>query len=170
MKIAILIAALLSSMYTGLFAQNTHTDAQDQHSTILLFRTFNLFDFGFNYSLYLDGNLLGKMKTKNVFMVDTNAENVSLLATTKAPSLNADKRTNYTKTKELKKSIPLGMRPIQFVKCGFYNVNLFDLPRQPMVRILKPEETQKYLRKKFIKKKIKDHLYQQWLNESGLTG
>ncbi|MEM8895964.1 MAG: hypothetical protein AAGC88_15380, partial [Bacteroidota bacterium] len=143
MKVLLLVLGLLVSVQASLFSQNTHTDTNDQQSTILLFRTFNLFDFGFNYSLYMDGDLLCKMKTKNVFMVDTDKENISLLASTKAPSLNADKRTNYTKTKELRKSISLGNRPIQFVKCGFYNVNLFDLPRQPMVRVLKPEETQK---------------------------
>jgi hypothetical protein len=153
-------------------AQNHDTGGKqdDVHSTIILFRTFDIFSFDRSYKLYARDSLLGRIKTHDVIFVDTYDKAISFHATTRAPSLNADKRTNYQKRKTINYPVTLNAGQVYFVKCGYLAQNLFDLPRQPTIKLLKSGEVSKYLNKHFLKRKIKDHLYSEWLNEKGIDG
>ncbi|TRX55510.1 hypothetical protein FNH22_17895 [Fulvivirga sp. M361] len=113
-------------------------------------------------------SLIGRIRTHDVYMVDINSSVATLRATTKAPSLNADKRTKYKKIKSVQYPINLKSGDTYFVKCGFLNQNVFDLPRQPTLTLLKSTQTKKYLRKRFLREKIKDNLYEKWLSENGI--
>jgi hypothetical protein len=141
-----------------------NNDQNEEYSTIILFRTFDIFSFDRSYKLYASDSLLGRIKTKDVVIIDTYDKGISLHATTKAPSLNADKRTNYQKQKKI--GYPITLRPgqVYFVKCGYLTQNLFDLPRQPTIKLLKPAEVRKYLKRRFLRRKIKGYLYEEWLN------
>lgn len=140
----------------------------DTYSTIILFRTFDVFSFDRSYKIYASDSLLGRIKTNDVIIIDTYNKGISLHATTKGPSLNADKRTNYQKQKKIRYPITLKPGQVYFVKCGYLTQNLFDLPRQPTIKLLKPSEVNKYLRKRFLRRKIKDYLYEDWLNVKDL--
>lgn len=165
-----LTIGLLIVMTTKLYSQNTGDNSQqnDEHSTIILFRTFDIFSFDRSYKLYASDSLLGRIKTRDVIIIDTYEKGVSFHATTKAPSLNADKRSNYQKKKNISYPITIRSGQVYFVKCGYLPHNLFDLPRQPTIKLLKPDEVQKYLRKKFIRRKIKNYLYKGWLDEKDI--
>ena len=153
-----------------LYSQDNVDNGQQngEHSTIILFRTFDIFSFDRSYNLYASDSLLGRIKTKDVIIIDTYDKGVSFHATTKAPSLNADKRSNYQKHKNIRYPITLKSGQVYFVKCGYLTQNLFDLPRQPTIKLLKPDEVNKYLKRHFIKRKIKDYLYEEWLNDKDL--
>lgn len=138
------------------------------HATIILFRTFDIFSFDRSYKLYANDSLLGRIKTKDVIIIDTYGKEISFHATTKAPSLNANKRSNYLKLKKINYPITLKPGQVYFVKCGYLNQNLFDLPRQPTIKLLKPDEVRKYIKRRFVRRKIKDYLYEEWLNEKDI--
>jgi hypothetical protein len=65
----------------GLQLYSQHTQ-NEQHSTIILFRTFDIFSFDRSYKLYASDSLLGRIKTKDVIIVDTYDKVVSLHAAT----------------------------------------------------------------------------------------
>ncbi len=169
-KTSHLTMGFLLTVTFGLYSQdNNDTSEQNgEPSTIILFRTFDIFSFDRSYKLYASDSLLGRMKTKDVIIIDMHDKGISFQATTKAPSLNADKGANYQKQKEIKYPISLKSGQVYFVKCGYLLQNLFDLPRQPTIKLLKPDEVRKYLKKRFLKRKIKDYLYEEWLNEKGI--
>jgi hypothetical protein len=135
------------------------------HSTIILFRTFDIFSFDRSYKLYAGDSLLGRIKTKEVIIIDTNDKGITFQATSRGPSLNADKRTNYQKQKMIKYPVTLKSGQVYFVKCGYLTQNLFDLPRQPTIKLLKPHELGKYLKRRFMKRNIKDYLLEEWLQK-----
>jgi len=153
-----------------LYSQDNIDNGQQngEHSTIILFRTFDIFSFDRSYKLYASDSLLGRIKTKDVIIIDTHDKGVSFQAITKAPSLNADKRSNYQKQKKIKYPITLKPGQVYFVKCGYLTQNLFDLPRQPTIKLLKPDEVRQYLKKGFLKRKIKEYLFEEWLNEKDI--
>jgi hypothetical protein len=151
----------------GLQLYSQHTQ-NEQHSTIILFRTFDIFSFDRSYKLYASDSLLGRIKTKDVIIVDTYDKVVSLHAATNAPSLNVDRRANYQKSKKINYPINLAPGQVYFVKCGYLPQNLFDLPRQPTIKLLKSVEIRKYLKKRFLRRRIKDYLYEEWLQEKEL--
>ena len=169
-KISHLTMGLLSVISLRLYSQDKVDNGRqnDEHSTIILFRTFDIFSFDRSYKLYASDSLLGRIKTKDVIIVDTYDKGISLQATTKGPSLNADKRTNYQKRKQIRYPITLNPGQVYFVKCGYLTQNLFDLPRQPTITLLKTDEVKKYLKKRFLRRKIKDYLYEEWLNEKNI--
>ena len=140
----------------------------EQPATVILFRTFSIFHFGFNYNLFSGDSLLGRINTHDVFILETYDQAVSFHATPKAPSLNADKRTNYQKRKTIKYPFSIQQGQVYFVKCDFLNQSLFDYPRQPTIRLIKKDEIGKHMRKRFLKKKIKTYLYNEWLTEKNL--
>lgn len=151
------------------FSQDTSVSSNcEQPATIILFRTFSIFHFKFSYNLYSEDSLIGRIKTHDVFILQTFDQGISFHATTKAPSLNADKRTNYQKSKSIKYPFSLQQGQVYFVKCDFLNQSLFDFPRQPTIRLIKKDEIRKYMRKRFLKKKIKTYLYDEWLAEKNL--
>ena len=160
-----LTLSLLLSATSGLHSQNSVASGRPdtQNSTIIIFRTFDIFSFDRSYKLYANDSLLGRIKTKDVLIFDTHDAGMSLNATTKAPSLNAGKHSHYKKRKSIRYSFTVRPGQVYFVKCGYLTQNLFDLPRQPTIKLLKPEEVKKYLRKRFLIKKIKEHLYEEWL-------
>lgn len=151
-----------------LHSQNINKQ-NDELATIILFRTFDIFSFDRSYKLYASDSLLGRIKTKDVIVFDTYSSRISFHATTKAPSLNADKRANYQKQKKVNYPITLKSGQVYFVKCGYLPQNLFDLPRQPTIRLLKPDEVSKYLKRRFLRRKIKTYLYEEWLNDKNLN-
>lgn len=161
-KVLLLTVVFLFAMRLQLYSQN------DGHATVILFRTFDIFSFDRSYKLFANDSLLGRIKTKDVIILDTYDKSISLCATTKAPSLNADKRTNFLKRKNIQYSFTLSSEQVYFVKCGYLAQRLFDLPRQPTIKLLKPDEVRKYLKKQFLRKKIKDYLYDEWLNDKDL--
>ena len=139
-----------------------------EQSTIILFRTFDIFSFDRSYKLYASDSLLGRIKTKDVIILDTYDKGVSLHAATKAPSLNADKRANYQKRKSIRYPISLRSGQVYFVKCGYLPQNLFDLPRQPTIKLLQPDEIKKYLKRRFLRKKIENYLFEEWLSDKNI--
>lgn len=154
---------------TDCFSQKTDTKYHcEQPATIILFRTFNFFSFKFSYNLFSGDSLLGRVKTHDVIILETYDKGVSFHATTKAPSLNADKKGNYQKRKTIKYPFTLQQGQVYFVKCDFLNQSLFDYPRQPTIRLLKKNEIDKYMRRRFLKKKVKLYLYNEWLSEKNL--
>ncbi|MEJ1239727.1 hypothetical protein WBG78_16440 [Chryseolinea sp. T2] len=159
---------MMCVLHLPLHGQKTVSSDSEPFSTVVLFRTFDIFSFDRSYKLYASDSLLGRIKTKDVIILETYLDRVSLHAGTKAPSLNADKRTNYQKRKSINYPVTLKPGEVYFVKCGYLLQNLFDLPRQPTIRLLKPEEIGKYLRKKFVSRQIKDYLYDDWLTKNNL--
>src|SRR5688572_957893 len=155
-KTSLLTMGFLLVVILSLYPQDIvdNSKKNGEHSTIILFRTFDIFSFDRSYKLYASDSLLGRIKTKDVIIIDTYDRGISLHATTKAPSLNADKRTNYEKRKNIRYPITLHSGQIYFVKCGYLTQNLFDLPRQPTIKLLKPDEVKKYLKRSFLRKKI----------------
>lgn len=137
-------------------------------STLILFRTFDIFSFDRSYKLYARDSLLGRIRTKDVIIVNTYEKATSLHATTKAPSLNANRQSKYQKKKTIHYPITLKPGCVYFVKCGYLSRNLFDLPRQPTIQLLQASEVRKNLRKRFLRKKIKNYLYEEWLTEKGI--
>ena len=121
-----------------------------------------------NYKVYDSDSLVGRIKTKDVLIVESYDKGVSLSAGTKAPSFNGEQITNYQKRKKIRYPIALTPGQVYFVKCGYLNQNIFDLPRQPTVRLLRSEQVGKYLKKRFFKREISDYLYENWLNEKSL--
>jgi len=169
-KTSLLTMEFLLVVILRLYSQDIVDNSQQngEHSTIILFRTFDIFSFDRSYKLYASDSLLGRIKTKDVIIVDTYDRGISLHATTKAPSLNADKRTNYERRKNIRYPITLRSGQVYFVKCGYLTQNLFDLPRQPTIKLLKPDEVKKYLKRRFLRRKIKDYLYEEWLNDNDI--
>jgi hypothetical protein len=165
-KIVPLTLGFACILSLGTLAQST-VDNQPcpQPSTVILFRTFNVVSFGDSYKIYASDSLLGKIKTHDVIVLTTFDKGITLQATTKAPSVNADRRTNFQKHKKINYPISLGQEQVYFVKCGYLAQNVFDLPHQPTIRLLKPAEVKKYLKKRFLRKKIKAYLYQEWLTD-----
>lgn len=102
-----------------------------------------------------------------MIILKTYDRGVSFHATTKAPSLNAQK-SNYQKKKTIKYPFTLQEGQVYFVKCDFLNQRLFDYPRQPTLRLIKNDEIGKYLRKRFLKRKIRSYLYNEWLTGNSL--
>jgi len=137
-------------------------------ATIIVFRTFNIFGAAFSYNLFFGDSLLGRIHTHDVFIIETYDLATSFHATTKAPSLNADKRTNYKKVKTIKYPITLKQGDVYLVKCNFLNQRVFEYPRQPTIRLIKKNEMRKYLKKRFVKKNIKTYLYNGWMEDKGL--
>lgn len=140
----------------------------EQPAIVILFRTFNLFHYGINYNIFSGDSLLGRIKTHDVLILETHDQGVSLHATAKAPSLNANKSTNYQKIKTVKYPFSLQQGEVYFVKCNFLNQSLFDYPRQPTITLIKKDEIEKYMKKRFLKKNIKTYLYREWLAEKHL--
>jgi hypothetical protein len=97
--------------------------------------------------------------------VETYDDGISFNATTKAPSLNASKRSNYQRRKNIRYPFTLKSGEVYFVKCDFLNQNLFEYPRQPTIRLLKREEELKYLKKRFLRRKLKVYLFNEWVTE-----
>jgi hypothetical protein len=163
---AILISAASANLYAqGKIDSNTRSEKPSQ---IILFRTFDIFNFARSYRVYMSDSLVGRIKTKGVIIVESFGQGVTLHASTKAPSLNAEHKANYQKRKKIRYPITLTPGRVYFVKCGYLNQNVFDLPRQPTVRLLRSEEVRKYLKKRFLKREISDYLYEKWLNEKDL--
>lgn len=169
-KISHLTIGLLFVMNLRLYSQDNVDDDKknDEYSTIILFRTFDIFSFDRSYKLYAGDSLLGWIKTNNVIIIDTYEKGIFLHATTKAPSLNASEKTNYQKIKTIRYPITLRSGQVYFVKCGYLAQNLFDLPRQPTIKLLKPDEVKKYLKRRFLRRKIKDYLYKEWLDNKDI--
>jgi hypothetical protein len=138
-------------------------------ATIVVFRTFNFFSFKFSYKLFANDSLLGRMKEHSVIVFETYDHNMNFHATVKAPSVNAGRRGNYQKIKKINYPFTLKQGQIYFVKCGFLNRNLFEYPRQPTIRLLKGNEIFKYMRKGFVRRKLKSYLYQKWLMNNSPT-
>jgi hypothetical protein len=164
---------VLALIYVA-FAINTGFTQQDNRienkpSVVILFRTFSFFNFKFNYRLYANDSLVGRIKTHNVYVIETFRNGISLQATTQFFSLNADRRTNHKKYKKIRYPFSLKAGQVYFVQCGFLNENLFDYPRQPTIRLLKPGEVARFLKRGFLKRKLKKHLYRQWILENGIT-
>lgn len=158
----LLILILHCLGHSSIHAQAQHTN-NDEPATIILFRTFDIFSFDRSYKLYASDSLLGRIRTKDVIIVNTYDKGTSLHATTKAPSLNATKQSNYQKKKTIRYPITLKSGRVYFVKCGYKSQNLFDLPRQPTIKLLSASEAKKYLRKQFLRKKIEAYLFEEWL-------
>ena len=146
----VVLAGMMYVIHLPMHGQNPVTNGSDRFSTVVLFRTFDIFSFDRSYKLYTSDSLLGRIRTKDLIILETYLDRVSLHAGTKAPSLNADKRTNFQKRKSINYPVTLKPGEVYFVKCGYLLQNLFDLPRQPTIRLLRPEEIGKYLRKKFV--------------------
>ncbi|MBX2965815.1 MAG: hypothetical protein KF845_06695 [Cyclobacteriaceae bacterium] len=140
----------------------------EQPATIILFRTFSPISYLFSYKLFFGDSLLGRVKTHDVIIVETFSESASFHATAKAPSLNADRRSNFQKKKSIKYPFSLQPGQVYFVKCGYLNEDIFNYPRQPTIRLIKKEELRKYLRKGFIERKVKAYLYDDWLTEKDI--
>ena len=156
------IASLCVHFSLNSFAQQTPNCGPP--ATIILFRTFNIFSSLLHYNLYAGDSLLGRIKIHDVFILQTYDSDISFHATTKAPSLNASSKSNYQKIKTIKYPVSLEQNHSYFVKCGFLNQSLFDYPRQPTIRLIRQKELNKYLKKRFLKKKIKTYLYNEWLD------
>ena len=139
-----------------------------EYSTVIIFRTFDIFSFDRSYKLYANDSLLGRIRTHDVIVLETYDNGVTFQAATKAPSLNAGKRTNHQKRKYIK--YPTSLKPghVYFIKCGYLTQSLFDLPRQPTIKLLDQEGIRKHLRKRFLRKKISAYLYEGWLAETDL--
>lgn len=159
------LKGLLFLLSFNAFSQNTE---QRQPATVILFRTFNIFSWIFNYKLHAGDSLLGRMKTHNVVIIESYDNGITFHTVVKAPSVNAGRRGNFTKTKKI--VYPFTVKPgqVYFVKCGFLNQNLFEYPRQPTIKLLKPDEIKRYLKKRFLRRKIKNYLYEAWLNDHGI--
>jgi hypothetical protein len=108
------------------------------------------------------------MKTHNVLIIESYDNEITFHTTVKAPSVNAGKRGNFTKIKKI--TYPFTLKPgqVYFVKCGFLNRDLFEYPRQPTIRLLKPNEIRRYLKKRFLRRKIKSYLYEEWLSDKDI--
>lgn len=159
------IASCLTLVFVLTWCMDLYCQNHSQHATVILFRTFDIFSFDRSYKLYADDSLLGRMKTKDVFILDTYSQGISLHAKTTAPSLNASRESGYRKQKKINYPVTLTPGRVYFVKCGYLTQNLFDLPRQPTIRLLKPAEVRKYLKRRFLRRRIKDHLYEKWLHD-----
>ena len=153
---------------TNCFSQSADTKSDCKPATVILFRTFNFFSFKFSFNLFSGDSLLGRIKTHDVIILESYDTGVSFHAPTKAPSLNADKRANYQKRKTIKYPLTLQPGQVYFVKCDFLNQNLLDYPRQPTIRLLKKDEIGKYMRRRFLRTKIKLYLYNEWITEKNL--
>jgi hypothetical protein len=166
-KICVLAILLIS--YLTVAAQRGETSAScPKPATIIIFRTFNFFSFKFSYNLFANDSLIGRVKTKSIFISETTDRVINFHTTVKAPSLNAGKRANYQKTKKIGYPITIKPGQVYFVRCGFLNQNLFEYPRQPTIRLLKGEEVYRSMRKRFVRKKIEKYLYREWLAENNL--
>lgn len=94
-KTSLLTMGLLWVDTLQIYSQNVIDNGTQnrEHSTIILFRTFDVFSFDRSYKLYASDSLLGRIKTKDVIIVDTYDKGISFPVTTKAPSLHANKRS-----------------------------------------------------------------------------
>jgi hypothetical protein len=157
----LIAATFLTQMQ--LFAQpKPQSDPCTQSATIVVFRSFNMISLGLTYKLFSRDTLLGRMRTHRVFIIETYDSVFSLHATTRAPSLNASRKSNYTKVKNIKYPFTVQPGQLYVVKCGFLNQDVFNHPRQPTIRLLKKDEAGRYLKKPFIKRKVKRYLYNKW--------
>jgi hypothetical protein len=155
LRIYLFTLVFSSAAFPSTQAQTTLDPATDSPATIILFRTFDVFSFDRSFKLYARDSLLGRIKTKEVIIFTTNEKEMTFHATTRAPSLNSDKRANHKKIKTIRYTLTLQGGQTYYVKCGYLTQNLFDLPRQPTIRLLKPDEVKKYTEKRFLRKKIK---------------
>lgn len=159
------VVAVTAFVFLHLTSLSQHQPC-DPPATIILFRTFDFFNFKFSYKLFAGDSLLGRMKEHDVFIIDTYDPQVSFHTTVKAPSVNAGKRGNYQKIKKI--NYPFSVKPggLYLVKCGFLKRDLFEYPRQPTIELLKDDQKiRKYLRKRYVRKKIRDHAYGNWVIE-----
>lgn len=163
-KTVILLCFMLINV--NAFAQ-TGTDCA-RPATVVVFRTFNFFSFKFSYRLFAGDSLLGRIKTNDVFIMETYDPGISFHATAKAPSLNETSRTNYQKKKAIRYPMSLQQGQVYFVKCDYLNQSLFEYPRQPTIRLIKGAEVGKYMKKRFLKKRISSYLYAEWQKENNL--
>jgi hypothetical protein len=161
--------AILFVSYLTATAQQGETSAGcPKPATVIIFRKFNFFSFKFSYNLLANDSLIGRVKTRSIFILETPDRVINFHATVKAPSLNAGKRANYQKIKKLGYPITIKPGQVYFVRCGFLNQNLFEYPRQPTIRLLKGEEVYRSMRKRFVRKQIEKYLYTEWLAENNL--
>jgi hypothetical protein len=137
-------------------------------ATIVIFRTFDFFNFKFSYRLFANDSLMGRIRNHDVIVIKTDQPRISFGATLKAPSLNATKVSNYQKVKRVAYQITLQPGNVYFVQCGFLKQNLFEYPRQPTVKLMKGSDVRKCLRKGFIRRKLRRHLYKEWLTDHNL--
>lgn len=163
-----LLGSVMFSFQLPVYSQDRLSTVSNPYSTVILFRTFDIFSFDRSYKIYAGDSLLGRIKNKDVIIMKAYADRISFHAGTKAPSLNADKRTNFQKRKSINYPVTLKPGEVYFIKCGYLLQNLFDLPRQPTIRLLKSDEIHKYLKKKFVRKQIEDYLYDDWLVKNNL--
>src|SRR5690242_15483818 len=108
-NIPLLTVGFACTLSSKILAQNNTLDNAPFHqqSTVILIRTFDNFSFDRSYKMYSNFSLLGRIKTHDVIVLNTFDKSVALQATTKAPSLNTDKRTNFQKRKKINYPIPL---------------------------------------------------------------
>jgi hypothetical protein len=135
-------------------------------ATIVVFRTFNLISSSLSYKLYAGDSLLGRINPHDVFIITTYDSTFSLSAATKAPSLNTSRKSRFTKIKKINYSFSIKSGEIYLIKCDFLNQEVFNYPRQPTIRLLKGLEEAKYLKRPFIRKKVKTHLYNSWAGKN----
>lgn len=164
-KKIIVFSIVFDCIFTSVIFSQNPVDPCEQSSTVILFRTFDIFSFDRSYKIYSNDSLLGRIQNHDVIVLNTFENNVTLHAKTKAPSANAGHKASFQKHKKINYAITLEPGQVYFVKCGYLEQNLFDLPRQPTIRLLKPREIEKYLKKRFLRKKIKAYLYQEWLTD-----
>jgi hypothetical protein len=164
-KIMLFLTGIMLCQWESMAQKKPQADPCTQPATIIIFRPFNFISAGFSYKLFSRDSLLGRMNTHDVFIVETYDSVFSLYAATKAPSLNASRKSNYTKIKKIQ--YPFAVKPgnIYVVKCSFLNQDLFNYPRQPTIRLLKSTELKKYLKKGFIKRKLRRYVYKKWIEE-----
>lgn len=158
----------------GLVLAHIHAFAQQKKNvdpcappaTIIVFRSFNLISLALSYKLYAGDSLLGRMNTHKVFIIETYDSTLSLHATIKAPSFNSSQKSNYTKVKKINYPFSLLPGKVYLVKCGFLNQDVFNQPRQPTIRLLKGAESKRYLKRPFIKKKVKRYLFEEMVRKN----
>lgn len=135
-------------------------------ATIVVFRTFNFVSSSLSYKLFAGDSLLGRINPRDVFIITTYDSTFSLSAATKAPSLNTSRKSGFTKIKKINYSFSINPGEIYLVRCGFLDQEVFNYPRQPTIRLLKGPEEKKYLKRPFIRKKVKTHLYNSWMEKA----
>jgi hypothetical protein len=164
-KVRLLFALIVFCQYPLLAQNKSRREPCEQPATIIVFRPFNFISVGFSYKLFARDSLLGRMNTHDVFVVESYDSIFSLYAATKAPSLNASRKSNYTKVKKIQYPFTIKPGEVYMVRCGFLNQDLFNYPRQPTMRLLKPGEVRKYIKKGFVKRKLRRYLFQKWVDE-----
>jgi hypothetical protein len=168
LKTLTFLYGLLSLTFNSFCQDKTDNTNCTQPATIIFFRTFNIFSFKFNYNLFSGDSLLARMQTNDVLILETYGQRVAFSAAAKAPTLNSEKGTKYQRRKTVEYSFAVQPGQVYLVQCNFLNESLFDYPRQPTARLMKNDELPKYLRKRFIKRELKKHLFRKWLRTKGM--